>query len=148
MTAHDAAHESNTDDTDEGVDADTTSAEVGAEVEAGLEVDDVVGTAMADDLLDDDAAAFESDFYDDFDESDLEGPSNMGAPPVSSARKGAVATAFLGAGLALEQIIYGVERSVPAVVQEASEPDPDADLVVHLDKDDPKKSWARLRDEP
>lgn len=135
-------------------------AEHDADADAGLEADDVVdeGDAVDDgvghgvsaasdgDVLADDAAEFGSDFYDEFDESELDGPSNMGAPPVSNARKGAVATAFLGAGLALEQIIYGVERTVPAVVQEASEPDPDADLVVHLDKDDPTKSWARMRE--
>lgn len=167
MTANDAADESTIDDADKRIDADATIAEAkadadadGLEVDAGLEADDVVdeGDAVDDgvghgvsaasdgDVLADDAAEFGSDFYDEFDESELDGPSNMGAPPVSNARKGAVATAFLGAGLALEQIIYGVERTVPAVVQEASEPDPDADLVVHLDKDDPTKSWARMRE--
>ena len=127
MTAHDAAHESNTDDTDEGVDADTTSAEAKADVDAdaeaeaeavaeavaeakadaehdadadaGLEADDVVdeGDAVDDgvghgvsaasdgDVLADDAAEFGSDFYDEFDESELDGPSNMGAPPVMEA---------------------------------------------------------------
>ena len=167
MTANDAADESTIDDADKRIDADATIAEAkadadadGLEVDAGLEADDVVdeGDAVDDgvghgvsaasdgDVLADDAAEFGSDFYDEFDEAELDGPSNMGAPPVSNARKGAVATAFLGAGLALEQIIYGVERTVPAVVQEASEPDPDADLVVHLDKDDPTKSWARMRE--
>lgn len=134
MTADDTADESKLDGADPGAypTDDGQAAEVGSVLDASVE---------------DESTEDESDYFDEFDESALDGPANLGAPPVSNARKGAVATAFLGAGLALEQIIYGVERSVPAVVQEASEPDPDADLVVHLDKDDPKKSWARVRDE-
>lgn len=95
----------------------------------------------ADDLSDaaDESAGFEVD------EFEIEYPSNEGAPPPSAARRGAVASAFLGAGLALEQVIYGEKRSIPAVVQEADDPLDDGDFDLHLDPDNPADSWARLR---
>ena len=80
-----------------------------------------------------------------FDEAMIDGSGHVGAAP-SPRRRGAVATAFLGMGLALEEVIYGKERSVPAVVQEASEPDPDRDLELHLDTEEPRNTWVRMRD--
>lgn len=79
------------------------------------------------------------------DDFEIEYPANEGAPPPSAARRGAVASAFLGAGLALEQVIYGEKRSIPAVVQEADDPLDDGDFDLHLDPDNPADSWARLR---
>jgi hypothetical protein len=90
-------------------------------------------------IIDFDPGSFE------FDESMIDGPTNIGAAP-SARRRGAVATAFLGMGLALEEVVYGRERSVPAVVQEASDPDPDRDLELHLDTEEPRNTWVRMRD--
>ena len=90
--------------------------------------------------LDFDDPDWEPDFADDADSHE--------APPLPSrSRKGAVSVAFLNAGLALEEIVYGRERSKPPVVQEAREGDDDGPIRVHLDPEEPKNSWVSLHPE-
>jgi hypothetical protein len=108
---------------------------------ADLSEVDVDGSApddpLDDDFLDDD---WEPDFADDAD-------SHEAAALPTRSRKGAVSVAFLNAGLALEEIVYGRERSKPPVVQEAREGDDDGPIRVHLDPEEPKNSWVSLHPE-
>lgn len=45
--------------------------------------------------------------------------------------------------LGLERAIYGVIRDEPAIVLEDDEPEGD-EIELHLDPDDPRKSWVRF----
>lgn len=105
---------------------------------ADADDDDLRGPDAID--LDFDDPDWEPDFADDADSHE--------APPLPSrGRKGAVSVAFLNAGLALEEIVYGRERSKPPAVQEAREGDDDGPIRVHLDPEEPKNSWVSLHPE-
>ena len=98
--------------------------------------------AFADGPLDDEP--FDDDWMPDFDD---DADSHEAPALPSRARKGAVSAAFLNAGLALEEIVYGRERSRPPVVQEAREGDDDGPIRVYLDPEEPKNSWVSLHPE-
>ena len=98
--------------------------------------------AFADGPLDDEP--FDDDWMPVFDD---EADSHDAPALPSRARKGAVSAAFLNAGLALEEIVYGRERSRPPVVQEAREGDDDGPIRVYLDPEEPKNSWVSLHPE-
>ncbi len=98
--------------------------------------------AFADGPFDDEP--FDDDWMPTFDDD----ADSHDAPALPSrARKGAVSAAFLNAGLALEEIVYGRERSRPPVVQEAREGDDDGPIRVYLDPEEPKNSWVSLHPE-
>lgn len=132
------------------IDATATAASLGAITESPKrsegEIEPLDAVVDADDNVGDETDDGDEAYgIDDINFDDFEMPSNMATMP-SVPRRRAVSGAFLAAGLALEQVIYGRERStVAAEVQEAAEPDPDADLVLHLDPEDPTKSRATLR---
>lgn len=90
--------------------------------------------------LDFDDPDWEPDFADDADSHE--------APALPSrSRKGAVSVAFLNVGMVLEEIVYGRDNSKPPAVQEAREGDDDGPIRVHLDPEEPKKSWVSLHPE-
>ena len=92
--------------------------------------------------LDDHGLDDEGEWMPAFDDAD-----SHDAPALPTrARKSAVSVAFLNAGLALEEIVYGRERSRPPAVQEAREGDDDGPIKVHLDPEEPAKSWVAIRD--
>ena len=68
------------------------------------------------------------------------GPEAQPEPP-----KRLGATMLAGALKGLHDALYGPKDDEVVIVAPSREPDDDPDMTVHLDPEDPKQSWARLR---